>query len=69
MHGPEGDFHNPFDRGWRRNCVDTCKPTAAPASPFVLRCAPMCHLARVEVLWQGWVGCAGSFCLAPRTRQ
>ncbi|PRW58247.1 S-acyltransferase 24 [Chlorella sorokiniana] len=37
MHGPEGDFHNPFDRGWRRNCVDTCKPTAAPASPFVLR--------------------------------
>ena len=56
MHGPEGDFQNPFDRGWRRNCVDTCKPTAAPASPFVLRCAAMCRLAGVEVLGRvGWV--------------
>lgn len=37
MHGTDGDFHNPFDRGWRQNCADTCKPQNAPASPFVLR--------------------------------
>ncbi|KAL4430689.1 hypothetical protein ABPG75_005945 [Micractinium tetrahymenae] len=37
MHGPDGDFLNPFDRGWRRNCGDTCTPAAAPGAPFVLR--------------------------------
>lgn len=37
MHGSDGDYHNHFDKGWRRNCLDTCKPAAAPAAPFVLR--------------------------------
>lgn len=37
MHGADGEFANPFDHGWRRNCGDTCRPAAAPASPFVLR--------------------------------
>lgn len=40
MHGGDGDYHNPFDKGWRRNCLETCKPMAAPAAPFVLRRAP-----------------------------
>lgn len=40
MHGPDGDFLNPFDRGWRRNCADTCTPAAAPGAPFLLKCAP-----------------------------
>lgn len=39
MHGSDGDYHNPFDKGWRRNCLETCKPLAAPPAPFVLRCA------------------------------
>jgi hypothetical protein len=37
LHGPDGDFLNPFDKGWRRNCSDTCHPQKAAASPFVLR--------------------------------
>lgn len=37
MHGPDGDFLNPFDRGWRRNCADTCTPAAAPGAPFLLK--------------------------------
>jgi hypothetical protein len=39
MHGTDGDFHNPFDKGWRRNCGDTCKPQGAATAPYVLRCA------------------------------
>ena len=42
MHSADGDFYNPFDKGWKRNCVETCQPHAAPASPYVLRraCPP-----------------------------
>ena len=39
MHGTDGDFHNPFDKGWRRNCGDTCKPQGGATAPYVLRCA------------------------------
>lgn len=39
MHGGDGDFHNPFDKGWRANCGETCHPHQAAPSPFLLRWA------------------------------
>ena len=37
LHGTDGDFHNPFDKGCRANCADACNPTRNPGAPFVLR--------------------------------
>lgn len=27
-----GNFHNPFDRGWKANCTEVCLPAHAPPS-------------------------------------
>ncbi len=31
-----GDFHNPFDHGWRKNCHEVCHPHCAPPAPHTL---------------------------------
>lgn len=37
LHGSDGDFHNPFDRGCHANCVEACNPRTASPAPYVLR--------------------------------
>ncbi|GAB4817761.1 hypothetical protein N2152v2_004807 [Parachlorella kessleri] len=37
LHDSDGDFHNPFDHGWRANCGEVCAPHRAPQAPYVLR--------------------------------
>lgn len=36
MKDDHGDFHNPFDRGVRQNCIDTMWPEASKPAPMVL---------------------------------
>lgn len=36
LSGPNGEFTNPFDKGWKRNCRDACFPSLAPLSPVSL---------------------------------
>ncbi|KDD72068.1 hypothetical protein H632_c3917p0, partial [Helicosporidium sp. ATCC 50920] len=37
LHGPSGDFQNPFDRGWRLNCWEACHPALVPRAPISLQ--------------------------------
>ena len=32
----DGDFANPFDRGCRNNCIEVCRPTAAPKPVYTV---------------------------------
>jgi len=32
----DGDFTNPFDRGCRQNCVEVCRPAAAPKAVYTI---------------------------------
>jgi palmitoyltransferase len=36
LHDRNGEYHNPFDQGWRANCAEVCSPEDAPQAPFVL---------------------------------
>ena len=36
LHGLDGEFHNPFDHGWRHNCGETCRPERTPPAPYVM---------------------------------
>lgn len=36
LHDRKGEFHNPFDKGWRANCVEVCDPGQAPQAPYVV---------------------------------
>lgn len=31
-----GEFVNPFDKGWRQNCYEVCTPSAMPTAPYTL---------------------------------
>lgn len=34
--GPNNTFENPFDKGCRKNCTDTCFPERSSPAPLVL---------------------------------
>jgi len=36
LHDSRGEFHNPFDQGWRANCAEVCAPEKAKQAPYVL---------------------------------
>lgn len=36
LHGSDGEFHNPFDKGWRHNCYEAFHPELAPRAPVTL---------------------------------
>lgn len=36
LNAPNGDYHNPFDHGWRQNCREVCNPDSATTAPYVL---------------------------------
>lgn len=31
-----GDFSNPFDKGWRQNCYEVCSPSSIPTAPYTV---------------------------------
>ena len=41
LSAPNGEYHNPFDKGWRRNCREVCNPDANPTAPYVLPTDPL----------------------------
>lgn len=45
-----GQFQNPFDRGVRHNCMETCDPTGSEGAPLVLAGdhAESCSLLKME---------------------
>ena len=36
LHAADGDFHNPFDQGCRRNCREVCYPGSAAGAVYLL---------------------------------
>lgn len=36
LHAADGDFHNPFDQGCRRNCREVCYPDSAAGAVYLL---------------------------------
>lgn len=36
LHDAQGEFFNPFDHGWKTNCVEVCVPHKAKQAPYVL---------------------------------
>ena len=48
----EGEFFNPFDRGWKANCLEVLRPWEAPAAQHILDTNPSKYLERDALLKQ-----------------